>query len=167
MPYFDSRSRPTAIAVPFKMYPLRNVESKVSANILVKFYIASCKCMALQNANRRSVEEFNNRLLIFLRYQVLQRFADEKFYVAFGAVMKIYASLLRDGNNIRCDDVFGFLMFMKIFCMSLRKFLGATTDSASHDIVSKQIDSEPNETTETNDESNFSMAAEVVQNLCL
>lgn len=166
MPYFDSRSRPTAVAVPFKMYPLRNVESKVSANILVKFYIASCKCMALQNANRRSVEEFNNRLLSFLRFQVLQRFSDEKFYVAFGAVMRIYASLLRDGNDMRSNAV-RLSMFAKLFRTPLRTFPGATIDAVSHDTASKQVESEQNEKTETNDESNFSMAAEVVRNSCL
>lgn len=75
--------------------------------------------------------------------------------------MKIYASLLRDGNDL-CDAV-RFLMFMKLI------FLGAKLDSASRDtVVSKQIESEPNETTETNDdESNFSIAAEVVRNLRL
>lgn len=70
MPFFDLQSEPSAIAVPFKTNPLRNIIGKNSAFILVKYYMASTKCLQSKNANKQSIDRFTFEFNRFLDQQV-------------------------------------------------------------------------------------------------
>ncbi|KAI4454565.1 hypothetical protein MML48_9g00016189 [Holotrichia oblita] len=97
MPYFDSKTRPSAIAIPFKTYSLRNVESKGAAYVLVKFYIASTKCLTSKDVNPISIQEFNTNLFSFIMSKVAPHFCDERFYAAFGGVLRIVETMKAEG----------------------------------------------------------------------
>lgn len=89
MPFFDSKSHPSALAVPFKSFTLRNLESRSSAYILVKYYVAAAKCHVSKHSDARSVEHFNTNLFSFIMRKVMPHLCDEKFYAAFGGVLRI------------------------------------------------------------------------------
>lgn len=89
MPFLDSKSHPSALAVPFKSFTLRNLESRSSAYILVKYYIAAAKCHVSKHSDARSVEHFNTNLFSFIMRKVMPHLCDEKFYAAFGGVLRI------------------------------------------------------------------------------
>nr|XP_022907125.1 uncharacterized protein LOC111418708 [Onthophagus taurus] len=102
MPYFDSKSHPSAIAVPFKAYSLRNVEARSSAYILVKYYIAASKCLGCKDTNNTaasttSISDFNSKLFGFITQKVLPHLCDEKFYAAFGGVLRILETMKQSG----------------------------------------------------------------------
>lgn len=93
MPFLDSKSKPGAIAVPFKTFSLRNLESRASTYVLVKFYIASHKCLAHKKARPEDVSTFENKLFTWINRFVINRLRDEKLYAAFGGVLRVYMSL--------------------------------------------------------------------------
>lgn len=97
MPLLDSKGHPGAIAVPFKVFTLRNVESKSSAYILVKYYIAARKCLLSQKSDEASIKSWQSDFLSFLNRRVLPHLGDEKFYAAFGGVLRVVASLKKEG----------------------------------------------------------------------
>lgn len=97
MPFFDSRQNPSAVAIPFKRYSLRNMQSKSAAYILLKYYVAASKCLMMQNSNPDSLHNFNNQLYSWLNKYVIPRICDEKFYAAFGGVLRIYETLKKNG----------------------------------------------------------------------
>ncbi|XP_065168981.1 uncharacterized protein [Atheta coriaria] len=89
LPFFDSKTHPAAIAVPFRTFGLRNLESRVSAYILVKYFVAVSKCMAARNTNDEDVHKFNANIFSFIVSKVMPHLGDEKFYAAFGGVLRI------------------------------------------------------------------------------
>lgn len=93
MPFLDSKSHPTAIAIPFKTFSLRNLESKASAYVLVKFYVAAHKCLAYKKARADDVATFDNKFFTWINRFVIKHLPDEKFYAAFGGVLRVYMSL--------------------------------------------------------------------------
>lgn len=93
MPYFDSQLGPTAIAVPFKRYSLRNVESKGAAYILVKYYVAAIRCLKYKGKNQETIQVFQRQLKRFLRKEVIPRLNDDKFYAAFGGIHRLMLNL--------------------------------------------------------------------------
>lgn len=93
MPFLDSKSHPAAIAVPFKKFSLRNLESKASSYVLVKFYIASHKCLAHKKAIAEDVSAFDNAFFTWINRFVIRHLPDEKLYAAFGGVLRVYMSL--------------------------------------------------------------------------
>lgn len=101
MPFFDSKTQPSSIAVPFKTFTLRNLQSRSSAYILVKLYTAVMRCMAQKNSGERSIQKFNNDYFNFLTSKVMARLKDEKFYAAFGGVLRVMASLRKSGTHIK------------------------------------------------------------------
>lgn len=101
MPFFDSKTQPSAIAVPFKTFTLRNLQSRSSAYILVKLYTAVLRCMAQKNSGESSMQRFNNDYFNFLTTKVMPRLKDEKFYAAFGGVLRVMSSLRKSGNDLR------------------------------------------------------------------
>lgn len=93
MPFLDSKSRPAAIAVPFKTFSLRNLESKASSYVLVKFYIASHTCLAHKKAHPDDVAAFDNKFFTWINRFVICHLSDEKLYAAFGGLLRVYMSL--------------------------------------------------------------------------
>lgn len=93
MPFFDSKSHPSAIAIPFKKYTLRNIESKSSAYILLKFYVAASKCMTAKDVDKVSWNTFQSNFYAFLDRKVLPHLRDDRFYAAFGGVLRIISTL--------------------------------------------------------------------------
>lgn len=113
MPFFDSKTQPSAIAVPFRSFTLRNLQSRSSAYILVKLYTAVLRCMAEKNSAESSVQRFNNDYFNFLTSKVMPRLKDEKFYAAFGGVLRVMASLRKSGKESLINEQF-FLKFNKM-----------------------------------------------------
>lgn len=97
MPFFDSKVNPSSIAVPFKAYSLRNIESKSAAYIVVKYYETVIKCLTIRNANQTDFIRFNNNVYSWLHGEVLYHLNDEKFYSAFGGVLRIDSALRKMG----------------------------------------------------------------------
>lgn len=98
MPFFDSKTQPSAIAVPFKTFTLRNLQSRSSAYILVKLYMAVLRCMSLKNSGESSIQRFDNDYFNFLTSKVMPRLKDEKFYAAFGGVLRVMSSFRKSGT---------------------------------------------------------------------
>lgn len=99
MPFLDSKSHPSAIAVPFKTFSLRNIESKASAYVLVKFYVAAHKCLEHKKARSEDISRFDNRFFIWINRFVINHLSDEKLYAAFGGVLRVYMSLKERVNG--------------------------------------------------------------------
>ncbi|KAF2882871.1 hypothetical protein ILUMI_23383 [Ignelater luminosus] len=97
MPFFDSKTHPASIAVPFKTYSLRNMESKSASYVLVKFYMAATKCLAKRNANKKSMTEFNSNFYSWIHSQVYPHLNDDKFFSAFGGILRVEETLARMG----------------------------------------------------------------------
>lgn len=93
MPFLDSKSHPAAIAVPFKTFSLRNLESKASSYVLVKFFMAAHKCLAYKKASAEDVSTFDNRFFTWINRFVISHLPDVKLYAAFGGVLRVYMSL--------------------------------------------------------------------------
>lgn len=93
MPFLDSRSHPSAIAVPFKTFSLRSLESKASSYVLVKYYMAAHKCLAYKKASASDISTFDNRFFTWINRFVVNHLPDEKLYAAFGGVLRVYMSL--------------------------------------------------------------------------
>lgn len=98
MPFFDSKSSPSAVAIPFKKYSLRNIQSKAAAYVVLKYYVAATKCLMTRNANSQSLHNFNNQLYSWLTKYVMPRLSDDKFYSAFGGVLRILETLKKKGG---------------------------------------------------------------------
>lgn len=93
MPFLDSKSKPGAIAVPFKTFSLRNLESRASSYVLVKLYVAAHKCFAHKKARAEDVSMFDNKLYTWINRFVIPHLRDGKLYAAFGGVLRVYMSL--------------------------------------------------------------------------
>lgn len=129
MPFFDSKTHPSAIAVPFRSFTLRNLESRSSAYILVKLYSAVVRCMAHKFADDQSLQTFNTEYFSFLTKKVMPRLEDEKFYAAFGGVLRVMASLRKSGEKI---DVF----FLQIIMFALPEgFLGSGKEIGNYNVM--------------------------------
>ncbi|XP_072384639.1 uncharacterized protein [Diabrotica undecimpunctata] len=93
LPFFDSRVRPSAIAVPFKRFTLRNIESRRASHIILKFFIASTKCFKEKKSSKATTLKFHNSFFGWLRRDVLTKIEDDKFYSAFGGILRIEETL--------------------------------------------------------------------------
>ncbi|KAK4879605.1 hypothetical protein RN001_007751 [Aquatica leii] len=89
LPLTDSRRDPVAIAVPFKSQPFVGIESKAASNILVKYYITSIACLEKRNANKTQIGGFNGAFLDWINGYVMPILHKDKFYSAFGGVLRI------------------------------------------------------------------------------
>lgn len=100
VPFFDSISQPSAIALPTKTCPLYNVEANSSAYVLMKFFSKAYTCMQSRAAGPASMERFQGDFCGWIESQVMPRLDDEKFYSAFGGVLRIRHTLKRIGIYI-------------------------------------------------------------------
>lgn len=93
MPFLDSKSKPNSIAVPFKTFSLRNLESRAAAYVLIKFYVASEKCFVHKKAKSEDVSNFENKLFTWINRFVIPHLRDQRLYAAFGGILRVYMSM--------------------------------------------------------------------------
>lgn len=68
MPFLDSKTRPAAIAVPFRAYTMRNIESKAAASVLMKYYVVVHKCLKTKKTiGAKSAADFDKEFLVWIK----------------------------------------------------------------------------------------------------
>ncbi|XP_064214441.1 uncharacterized protein LOC100141550 isoform X2 [Tribolium castaneum] len=97
LPFFDSNTRPSAIALPTKSCPLHNVEANTSSYLVMKFFVMSYKCLQLKNTKSENIDKFQCDFVHWIDDQIMPRLPDEKFYAAFGGILRVRNTLKRLG----------------------------------------------------------------------
>ncbi|XP_025074841.1 uncharacterized protein LOC105430139 [Pogonomyrmex barbatus] len=102
LPFLDNEVEPNSIALPFKTDSLQSLYSEKSAFALVKYYIASVKCIASRPNAKTRLRRFNKDFYTWLQQSVRGHLDDEKWYPAFGGVLRVLATLRESniGGNI-------------------------------------------------------------------
>lgn len=98
LPFFDSKTNPSAIAIPYAHYSLRNIESRHSANLILKYYQTAMRCLCEKEANKATRDLFQNNFYTWIVYEIVPKLHDEKFYAAFGSVLRVQESLAALGS---------------------------------------------------------------------
>lgn len=98
LPFFDSVTRPSAIAIPTKTCPLHNVEANTSSYLVMKFFVTSHKCLQVRNTKPENIQKFQNDFMVWVDGQIMPRLPDEKFYAAFGGILRVRSTLQRLGK---------------------------------------------------------------------
>ncbi|XP_036145724.1 uncharacterized protein LOC118646599 [Monomorium pharaonis] len=83
----------SSIALPFKTDSLQSLYSEKSAFALVKYYIASVKCITSRSNTKTRLRTFNRNFYTWLQQSVRRHLDDEKWYPAFGGVLRVMATL--------------------------------------------------------------------------
>ncbi|KOC65088.1 hypothetical protein WH47_04678 [Habropoda laboriosa] len=94
-----------SLALPFKRDNLQPLCSERSAFALVKYYIASVKCITSKSKAKTELDAFNQQFYDWLEqsvrlslpFQVQRHLDDEKWYPAFGGVLRVITSLEEAG----------------------------------------------------------------------
>ncbi|XP_026823802.1 uncharacterized protein LOC113561498, partial [Ooceraea biroi] len=97
LPFLDNEAEPNSIALPFKTDSLQSLYSEKSAFVLVKYYIASVKCITSRPSTRKQLQTFNKDFYAWLQQSVRRHLDDEKWYPAFGGVLRVMATLRESG----------------------------------------------------------------------
>ncbi|XP_014209669.1 uncharacterized protein LOC106640229 [Copidosoma floridanum] len=100
LPYFDNDLEPNSIALPFKDNNLWSLFDEESVAILSKYYETCLQCILSREDHKRTLADFKGDFRDWLQQVVYPRLSDEKWYPAFGGVLKIIASLRDDENRI-------------------------------------------------------------------
>ncbi|XP_025263490.1 uncharacterized protein LOC112637624 [Camponotus floridanus] len=100
LPFLDNEIDPNSIALPFKTDSLQSLYSEKSAFALVKYYIASVKCIISRSNTRTQLQRFNKDFHTWLQQSVRRHLDDEKWYPAFGGVFRVMATLRESGDGI-------------------------------------------------------------------
>ncbi|KAL0117743.1 hypothetical protein PUN28_008858 [Cardiocondyla obscurior] len=93
IPFLDNEAEPNSIALPFKTDSLQSLYSEKSAFVLVKYYIASVKCITSRSSTKTQLRKFNKDFYAWLQQSVRRHLDDEKWYPAFGGVLRVLATL--------------------------------------------------------------------------
>ncbi|XP_024889050.1 uncharacterized protein LOC112465642 [Temnothorax curvispinosus] len=93
LPFLDNEAEPNSIALPFKTDSLQSLYSEKSAFALVKYYIASVKCITSRSSTKTRLRKFNKDFYTWLQQSVRRHLDDEKWYPAFGGVLRVLATL--------------------------------------------------------------------------
>ncbi|XP_023289768.1 uncharacterized protein LOC105703583 [Orussus abietinus] len=97
LPFLDDDTEPNSIALPFKTDNLQSLYCEKSAFALVKYYVASVKCILSRSKTRTEIMKFNRELFEWLQQSVYSHLDDEKWYPAFGGVLRVMTSLKDSG----------------------------------------------------------------------
>lgn len=100
LPFFDAKTRPTAIALPLKHFALRNIESKRAAFVIMKYFISAERCLKEKQAKPEQIQKFQNNLYTWIDKEVLPKLKDDKFYSAFGGVLRVENTLRSLGAKL-------------------------------------------------------------------
>ncbi|XP_066155926.1 uncharacterized protein [Euwallacea fornicatus] len=93
LPFFDTRNRPTAIVLPLKRFALRNIESKRAAYVIMKFFISAEQCLKEKEVKPEMIQNFQNNLYTWIEEDVIPKLKDDKFYSAFGGIVRVQNTL--------------------------------------------------------------------------
>ncbi|KAK6616996.1 hypothetical protein RUM44_005353 [Polyplax serrata] len=85
------------IAVPFKVRPLRNVQTRKSAFVLEHYYITVLKCLLSKCSAQKDIKSFNAQFHKWLVTQVFPHLSDEQWYPAFGGIYRITETIRKLG----------------------------------------------------------------------
>ncbi|XP_024940275.1 uncharacterized protein LOC107267287 isoform X2 [Cephus cinctus] len=97
LPFLDDEAQPNSIAMPFKTDNLQSLYCEKSAFALVKYYVASVKCIVSKSKTNYELGRFNEDFFEWLQTSVHTHLDDEKWYPAFGGVLRVMASLRETG----------------------------------------------------------------------
>ncbi|KAF5305944.1 hypothetical protein FQA39_LY09100 [Lamprigera yunnana] len=97
LPFVDSMTNPTAIAVPLKNRSIIGIESKHSSYILVDYYTVALNCLTSSQVNESVIKDFKSGLLLWIHIHILPLLNKGKFYAAFGGVLRITQALKHEG----------------------------------------------------------------------
>nr|XP_015836427.1 PREDICTED: uncharacterized protein LOC100142239 isoform X2 [Tribolium castaneum] len=97
LPFFDSNTKPSAIALPTKTCPLHNIEANTSSYLVMNFFVTSYKCLQLKNTKSENIDKFRCDFVRWIDDQVVPRLADEKFYAAFGGILRVRSTIIKLG----------------------------------------------------------------------
>ncbi|XP_011871310.1 PREDICTED: uncharacterized protein LOC105563918 [Vollenhovia emeryi] len=89
----STRHSLSSIALPFKTDSLQSLYAEKSAFTLVKYYIASVKCITSRSSAKARLRKFNKDFYAWLQQSVRRHLDDEKWYPAFGGVLRVLATL--------------------------------------------------------------------------
>ncbi|XP_044594170.1 uncharacterized protein LOC123271808 isoform X2 [Cotesia glomerata] len=98
IPFLDDNNNPASIALPFQNESLFSLFTENSAFILVKYYKAGYGCISSPREKRGggtkgNVNKFIKQFDDWLNQAVISHLDDEKWYPAFGGVLRIIKSL--------------------------------------------------------------------------
>lgn len=99
LPFFDSADSPTAIAIPFRKFPVRNIESRKASYVLLKYFILASQCLLDRQANQESIKKYHDMFFTWIEIEVLPKLKDDKFYSAFGGILRVYETLKSYGSE--------------------------------------------------------------------
>ncbi|XP_048505399.1 uncharacterized protein LOC105693136 isoform X2 [Athalia rosae] len=105
LPFLDDESKPNSIAMPFKGQNLQSLYSEKSAFAIVKYYVASVKCIVSKSKTKIELLKFNKDLFEWLRLSIDPHLEDDKWYPAFGGVLRVISSLRETGLGDGGDKV--------------------------------------------------------------
>ncbi|XP_076163901.1 uncharacterized protein LOC143144905 [Ptiloglossa arizonensis] len=97
LPFLDDEVEPNSIALPFKKDSLQSLYVEHSAFVLVKYYVGSVKCIISKSKTKTELESFNQEFSNWLQQSVRRRLDDEKWYPAFGGVLRVISTLEESG----------------------------------------------------------------------
>ncbi|XP_076231235.1 uncharacterized protein LOC143177257, partial [Calliopsis andreniformis] len=97
LPFLDNDEEPNSIALPFKKDSLQSLYTEQSAFALVKYYVASVKCITLKSKVKTELQVFNREFFTWLQQSVQRHLDDDKWYPAFGGVLRVIATLEESG----------------------------------------------------------------------
>ncbi|KAK9888099.1 hypothetical protein WA026_000374 [Henosepilachna vigintioctopunctata] len=101
IPFFDCKTKPYAVAVPFRTNPLFDVIASKSSYVIVRYFLMSHKCLACKCDNNICRKSFKNNLYTWLTEEVVPRLNDDKTYAAFGAVIRVIRTLeYQDASHV-------------------------------------------------------------------
>ncbi|KAL7299013.1 hypothetical protein TKK_0008109 [Trichogramma kaykai] len=103
LPYFDDDSRPNSIALPLKDRRLWSLYSEESVAILTRYYITSVYCIMSMNNYKENLAGFNKKFHEWLLQSVYPRLKDDRWYPAFGEILRVMALLAVISGN-KYDD---------------------------------------------------------------
>ncbi|XP_057341048.1 uncharacterized protein LOC130678059 isoform X2 [Microplitis mediator] len=98
MPFLDDNKNPNSIALPFENESLYSLYTESSAFILLKYYEVGYSCMSSSREKRGGVtkgniNKFVKQLEDWLNHAVIGHLEDDKWYPAFGGILRVIRSL--------------------------------------------------------------------------
>ncbi|KAK9506289.1 hypothetical protein O3M35_008251 [Rhynocoris fuscipes] len=102
MPFIDSASFPSAVAVPFRNRSLFSLMSSDATDILVRYFMVAEQCLAGpcpngERKNNPSIREFELDYHNWLTRVVVPHLNDERWYPGFGSVLRLVSTMSHKG----------------------------------------------------------------------
>lgn len=79
-------------------FALRNIESKKASYLILKYYIAAYRCLNDLHADTVTTEKFQNNMFTWIEKEVMPKLGDDKFYSAFGGIIRVEETLKTMGK---------------------------------------------------------------------